>query len=181
MRPSGTAPIVTDPTPKPTIEELNAQHDRSAFDCGVDALNDFLRRFAGQNRKTRVDRTFVATQEDRPRIIGYYSIATGAVRFTTLPESAQRRLPKYPVPVAHLGRLAVDRSAQGRGLGEHLLIDAFARIASAADSIGIHAIEVIAIDESARNFYLRYGFTPLLDDPRHLYIPMRTIKSLNLQ
>ena len=82
------------------------------------------------------------------------------------------------MPVAHLGRLAVDAGAQGHGLGETLLMDALARVVGAADSIGIHAVEVVTIDEDAKRFYLKYGFTELLDDPHHLYISIKTLRDL---
>ena len=107
-------------------------------------------------------------------------MATGAVQFAEVPEELRKRLPKYPVPVAHLGRLAVDATAQGQRLGELLLMDALARIVGAADSIGIHAVEVVAIDENAIRFYLKYGFTALLDDPHHLYISIKTLRKLGL-
>jgi ribosomal protein S18 acetylase RimI-like enzyme len=111
---------------------------------------------------------------------GYYSISAGAVALENLPEGHRKRLPKYPVPVAHLGRLAVDNSAQGQRLGEFLLVDALRRIQTAADSIGIHAVEVVAIDDAAKGYYLKYGFIELLDDPHHLYISMKAVRKLGL-
>jgi ribosomal protein S18 acetylase RimI-like enzyme len=84
------------------------------------------------------------------------------------------------VPVAHLGRLAVDRSAQGQGLGEHLLLDALWRIGRVERELGIHAVEVVAIDERARRFYVKYGFTELRDDPHHLFMAMKTVRKLGL-
>ena len=162
------------------IEQLSADHDRSAFSCGQDSLDEFLRRFAGQNQKTGVSKTYVAIRADDKTVRGYYSIASGAVRFKDIPENLRKRLPQYPIPVAHIGRLAVDSSTQGQRLGELLLLDAFARIVGLADSIGIHAVEVVAIDESAKRFYLKYGFEPMLDDQHHLYISLKTLKKLDL-
>jgi len=162
------------------IEELRADHDRSAFSCGHESLDDFLKRFAGQNQKTGVGKTYVATRPGDPAVCGYYAISAGAVRFKDVPEDLRTRLPRYPVPVAHLGRLAVDSGAQGRRLGETLLMDALARIVIAADSIGIHAVEVVAIDDDARRFYLKYGFTELLDDPHHLYVSIKTLRKAGL-
>jgi len=163
-----------------TIEELGANHDRSAFACGHASLDDFLKRFAGQNQKTGVSKTYVAVRRPSTVVRGYYSIAAGAVRFAALPEALRKRLPQYPVPVAHLGRLAVDSSAKGQRLGESMLLDALARIMGAAESIGIHAVEVLAIDDAAKRFYLKYGFVELLDDPHHLYLSIKTVKKLNL-
>ena len=162
------------------IEELSADHDRSAFSCGHDSLDDFLKKFASQNHKTGVSKTYVAVRVGEPRVCGYYSISAGAVHFAEIPEELRKRLPKYPVPVAHLGRLAVDTAAQGQRLGELLLMDALAKIVGAADSIGIHAVEVVAIDQTAKRFYLKYDFTALPDDPHHLYIPIKTLRKLRL-
>lgn len=160
--------------------ELNADHDRSAFACGHASLDDFLKRFAGQNQTTGVGRTYVACRRGEVKVSGYYTISAGTVRFADLPGEQRKRLPRYPVPVAHLGRLAVDSTAQRQRLGELLLLDALARIVGAADSIGIHAVEVVAIDDGAKRFYLKYGFITLLDDPHHLYISLKTLKKLKL-
>lgn len=162
------------------IEELTSDHDRSDFSCGHPSLDEFISRYASQNQKSGVSRTFVALKPSEMIVRGYYSLAAGAVAFAELPETRRRRLPRYPVPVAHLGRLAVDQSAQGKGLGSFLLIDALRRIQVAADSIGIHAIEVVAIDDSAKRFYLKYGFVELKDDPHHLYISLKTVRKLGL-
>jgi GNAT superfamily N-acetyltransferase len=89
-------------------------------------------------------------------------------------------LPRTDVPVVLLGRLAVDRSTQGQGLGALLLIDALRRAQFLSDQIGIRAVEVEAIDDAARDFYQRFGFTPLADAPRHLYLSMQAIRGLNL-
>ncbi|MDP6480075.1 MAG: GNAT family N-acetyltransferase [Phycisphaerales bacterium] len=162
------------------IEELSADHDRSAFSCGHESLDEFLKKFAGQNQKSGISKTYVATRPDDPTVCGYYSASSGAVQFNDIPETLRKRLPKYPIPIAHLGRLAVDAAAQGHGLGELLLMDALARIMSAADAIGIHALEVVAIDENAKRFYLKYGFTELLDDPHHLYVSIKMLRKAGL-
>jgi GNAT superfamily N-acetyltransferase len=162
------------------IEQLTTDHDRSTFSCGQPTLDDFLQRYAGQNQKTGVSRTYVATMPGEHVVRGYYSLSSGAVSFADLPDDLRKRLPRYPVPVAHLGRLAVDQTAKGRGLGEFLLLDALSRIAHVAQSIGIHAVEVVAVDDNAKQFYLKYGFTQLLDDPHHLYISLKTVQRLNL-
>lgn len=158
------------------IEALTKQHDRKVFDCGEDSLNEFLKRFARQNSETGLGRTFVAVLPDSPRIYGYYTLVSGTVRCENIP----KKLPRYPVPVALLGRLAVDSAAKGEGLGEFLLLDALKRALSLADQIGIYAIEVYALNDQARAFYLKYGFLELLDDRLHLFLPLQTIKELRI-
>ena len=162
------------------IEKLSAQHDRSAFDCGKDPLNDFLKKYAGQNQKLGVSQTYVAVSPRSLTVEGYYTISSGSVQFLNVPDDVRKGLPRYPVPVAHVGRLAVGKTAQGKGLGRLLLLDSMERIIRAADSIGIHAIEVWAKDDEAQRFYTKYGFVPLLDDPLHLYISIKTVRKLGL-
>ncbi len=156
------------------IEALSPAHDRATFDCGEPSLDDFLKRFARQNDEKGLSRTYVAVLSNEPKIYGYYSLSSGAVRFDSIPD----KLPRYPVPVIHLGRLAVDRSARGAGLGKILLLDALKRAASISKQVGIYAVEVYALNDAARDFYLKYGFTALLDDERHLYLTMKTIRKL---
>ncbi|MGQ0629191.1 MAG: GNAT family N-acetyltransferase [Phycisphaerales bacterium] len=110
------------------IEELAPDHDRSAFSCGHESLDSFLKQYAGQNQKTGVSRTFIALHPGERVVRGYYSLAAGSVRLEDLTDEQRKRLPKYPVPVAHLGRLAVDKSAQGQRLGSYLLLDALCRV-----------------------------------------------------
>lgn len=163
------------------IEKLTKRHDRQSFYCGVPELNEYLQRFARQNETAGISQHFVALDAPGSRDIhGYYALSAGAVAFDNVPRDLRKRLPRYPVPVAHLGRLAVDRSAAGQGLGEHLLIDALARTLRAADEIGIHVVEVVAINDAASSFYLKYGFHALKDDRRHLYLPISTVKKLDL-
>ena len=162
------------------IEELAAGHDRSAFSCGHESLDHFLKHYAGQNQRTGVSRTFVAVKAGATVVHGYYSLAAGAVALEKLTDEQRKRLPRYPVPVAHLGRLAVCRTSQGQRLGEYLLMDALRRIEAASQTLGIHAVEVIAIDGAARRFYLKYGFAELRDDPHHLYISLAKVRALGL-
>jgi GNAT superfamily N-acetyltransferase len=160
------------------IQPLARGHDRDAFDCGEPALNEFLQRFARQHQERGLGRTWVAVPEDGVRVVGYYTLAAGAVEFDDVPDDLRRRLPRYPVPVAHPGRLAVCRSARGQGLGAALLLDALLRVLAAADRIGIAAVDVRAKTAAARDFYRRYGFQPLLDDAHHLFLPLDTVRRL---
>ena len=163
-----------------TIQRLTRQHECGDFDCGAGDLNVFLRKYARQNARKGISQTFVSVLPNDRRVLGYYSLSCGSVSFENLPKDAPGNLPAYPVPVAHLGRLAVDRQWQGRGLGEHLLLDALARSANVANEMGVHAVEVRALDEDARAFYLKYQFTSLVDDKLHLYLPMKLIRKLLL-
>jgi GNAT superfamily N-acetyltransferase len=166
--------------PGRVVERLEGRHDRSAFDCGQPALNDWLKTRAGQFDRKDLARTFVAVRPGEPCVLGYYALASHRVRFEALPEDQAKGLPKIDVPVVLLGRLAVDLSTQGQGLGSFLLIDALRRALDVSTVIGIRAVEVDAIDERSRSFYLKYGFVSLLDDPSHLFLPIRVIRKLAL-
>ncbi len=120
----------------------------------------------------------MAVRPGGSRVIGYYTLAAGAVSFERLPVEAARKLPRHPVPVVLLARLAVDVTARGEGLGEALLLDALDRALRLSASLGIHAVEVDALDDAAAGFYRKYGFISLADDPLHLYLPMATIEQI---
>ena len=115
---------------------------------------------------------------DSGRIDGYFSISMGCVLFAHLPQSLQRNVAKYPMPVCHLGCLAVASDRQGKHLGELLLMDACVKIVAAADIIGARAVEVKAIDDQAKRWYERYGFLPFADNPMHLYLPLVTVREM---
>ncbi len=161
------------------IDPLVKRHERKNFDCGAESLNVFLKTHARQNARKDISRTFVATPEGSDEVAGYYTLSTGSVAFENVPDDLAQRLPKYPVPTAHLGRLAVDERFQGQGLGGLLLVDALKRICGLADQIGIHAITVHALSERARSFYEAYGFHPFPDDRYHLFLPMATVRKLD--
>jgi GNAT superfamily N-acetyltransferase len=162
------------------IERLSKQHDRAGFSCGVPILDEWLKLRASQYEKKDLARTYVAVQPAESVVQGYYDISSHRVSFDALPEDQAKGLPRIDVPVILLGRLAVDGSVQGQGLGAHLLIDALRRAQHVANLVGIRAVEVDAIDDSVRRFYLKYGFTPLLDDSKHLFLPMQAIRKLGL-
>lgn len=160
------------------IERLDRSHERADFDCGVPSLDDFIRLLANQYEKRRLGRTYVAIGSGDRRVVGYYTLASSCVGFDDLPGDFARKLPRHPIPTVLLARLAVDRSAQGQGLGADLLIDALARCLGLADPVGVHAVEVDAIDSRAAGFYSKHGFIPLLDDELHLFLPIATIQGL---
>jgi GNAT superfamily N-acetyltransferase len=162
------------------IQRLSRAHDRASFDCGNDLLNEWLKQRAGQWERKELARCYVVVRKDESHVLGYYAIASHHVSYTVLPADQARGMPQIDVPVVLLGRLAVDRDAQGQGLGQLLLVDALRRAEHLAQQLGIRAIEVDAIDDGARRFYLRFGFIPLLDDQNHLFLPMHVIRKLNL-
>lgn len=158
------------------IEPLRASHERGEFSCGHASLDDFLRLRASQYEKRRLGRTYVALFSGGASVAGYYTLAASAIAVASLPPDAAKRLPKHPVPVILLGRLAVDQKAKGQGLGKALLQDALRRSLSLSEQLGLLAVEVLAIDNDARVFYIKYGFIPLADNALHLFLPMRTIE-----
>jgi GNAT superfamily N-acetyltransferase len=160
------------------IERLARSHERGEFACGKEPLDKFLRQLVSQYEKRDLGRTYVAVRPGESTVRGYYTLSSGSISFQHVPAKIARKLPKHPVPVALLGRLAIDRSAQGQGLGGILLADALRRCAGFADNLGIHAVEVHALDDEAKGFYEHYGFLPLLDDALHLYLPVATIRGL---
>lgn len=163
-----------------TIGRLAATHDRASFECGVPMLDDWLKSRAGQFDRRDLSRTFVATHTGELRVLGYYAISSHRVLHEALTPEQSRGLPRLDVPVVLLGRLAVDRSVQRQGLGSLLLIDALRRALAVSEQLGIRAVEVEAIDATAKQFYVRFGFRPLTDDSRHLLMPMHEIRKLKL-
>lgn len=161
-----------------TIEPLGRSRELAGFACGTPPLDEFIRRFVGQYEKRDLGRTYVAVRPGDHRVVGYYILASSGIRFQALPQEAARKLPRHPVPTILIARLAVDENAQGRGLGADLLIDALARCLSLADPLGVHAVEVDAIDARAAGFYAKHGFVALFDDEQHLYLPIATIRGL---
>lgn len=151
---------------------LSAAHDLTAFDCGEPALDDWLRQRALAN-ESRFSRTYVVCEGHR--VAAYYCLSAGAVARAAAPGKVRRNAPDA-IPVSVIGRLAIDRAWQGKGLGADLLADALSRIAAASRSIGIGAVLVQAKDEAARAFYLRCAeFIEYPGDSRTLFLPIETV------
>ena len=162
-----------------SIESLTAKHQRESFDCGEDSLNRYLRQYASQHQKKDIGRVYVAVEPGKQKVLGYYTLANGAVEFQSVPKA--KGLPReYPVPVILLARLAIDRSRQGQGLGAVLLFDALKRSVEVAQVSAAHAVIVDALGESAKKFYLHYQFEESLDNPLRLFLPMHDIRVLVL-
>lgn len=157
-------------------EPIRRRHDRKAFDCGDAVLNEYLSRYARQNHESGGAKTFVVAASSEPtRILGYYAISPGAVEFSRVPVALTRGLGRYEVPVFRLGRLAVDRSAQGRGLGSDLFLAAGERALAVAAEVGGVAIAIDAKNDDAARWYGRFGAQPLLDDPLKLVLPLAVV------
>jgi GNAT superfamily N-acetyltransferase len=167
------------PGPLMTIEPLNRRrHDRSAFSCGVPALDSYLQRQAAQDMDKHAAVVYVAVVEP-PAIAGYYTLSQFSIDFVSLPDSLARRLPRYPVvPATLLGRLAVASALQGQRLGEALLFDALRRSLDQSAHIASAGVMVDAKDAKAAAFYARYGFSPILDADHQLFLHMKTIERM---
>lgn len=156
----------------PSIQPLTGRYDRNAFESGSAQLDTWLRQTAQQHQRRGISKTFVAVSDEEPtRILGYYALTVCEIFTEELPEDLARKLPRK-TPGVRLGRLAVDRSMQGQGLGEHLLMDAIERSRRVLEHVGVHALFVDAKDERAAAFYRKYGFRPLPDDPLRLVLPI---------
>lgn len=158
------------------IEKLRADHVIDGFDCGREALNRYLARFALANQKSGAAQTYVAVASEV--VVGYHSLAVGEVARDEAPERLGKGLAHHPIPIMLLARLAVSVEWQGRGLGSGLLKDAMRRTIQAADIAGIRAFAVHAKDEAARGFYEHYGFQPSPTDPLHLFLLIKDIRAL---
>ena len=161
-------------------EQLNTTlHDRDSFDCGVNELNTFLKQQANQNQSRNISKTYVAvvavSSDDLKKIYGYYTLSAGHISFDDLPER-EKKVPKYPLPIARIGRLAVNIGHQGEGIGGFLLHDAFTKILGIAEKIGVFAIVVDAKNDKAKEFYKNYGFNELQNSGLTLFLPIKTIK-----
>ena len=159
-----------------TIEKLSVRHDLANFDCGSSALNRFLQRHALQSQQANSAQSYVACRNDS--VVGYYSLTVGSVGHAEAAERVKKAMPRYPIPVLILARLAVHKAFQGQGLGKGLLKDALVRAARAADIAGVRALLVHAKDEQARAFYERYNFAPSPTDAYHLFLLMKDIQRL---
>jgi GNAT superfamily N-acetyltransferase len=163
-----------------TVELLASHHDRKGFDCGKASLNEYLKTRSRQNADRNVGVTHVVVPEPgASRIMGYYTLLTRTVEREIIPAKA---LPSGPVGVVLLGRLAVDKGSQRQGIGQLMLLRAMRQTEEASRTIGIYALVLDALDEDACKWYLGlgWGFEALTDSANHLYLPVDTIRSLNL-
>lgn len=159
------------------IESLAKSHNREGFDCGEIRLNEYIRKQASQDVKKNMSAVYVAAVDENPlEVIGFYTLSATHIIFSHLPNEIAKSLPRYPeVPAYRIGRLAMDKSQQGRGIGKTLLMDALYKCSS--QEVPAVGVIVDAKNEQASSFYLKFGFIQLPEQPLKLFMPMRVIKN----
>ncbi len=163
-------------TEPPRIEKLRREHHVDPFDCGREALNRFLVRYAFHNQQAGASQTYVALAGDD--VVGFYTLVVSQVEYDDAPERLGKGLAHHPIPLMLFARLAVATAWHGQGLGAGLLKDAMLRTLHAADIAGIRALAVHAKDDAARGFYERFDFRPSPTDPDHLFILLKDIRAI---
>jgi GNAT superfamily N-acetyltransferase len=159
-------------------EPIRKTHDRQALDCGEPALNEFLQRYARRSHELGGAKTFMAIDDtDGKSILGFYSLSPGAVQYARTPEIVRRGLARHDVPCFRLARLAVDRRAQGQGLGGQLLLAAGRRCLRASEEVGGVALLIDAKNDAVAGWYASYGAVPLADAPLTLLLPLATVEA----
>jgi GNAT superfamily N-acetyltransferase len=157
------------------IEKLERGHNFDLFDCGREALNRFLVRYALQNQQAGASQTYVAMADEQ--VVGYYTLVVGQIEYGDAPERLTKGLARHAVPIMLLARLAVATCWQGKSLGSGLLKDAMLRTLQAADIAGIRAFAVHAKDDAAKSFYEHFDFVASPSDPYHLFRLMKDIRA----
>jgi len=159
-------------------EPIHKKHDREAFDCGDEALNQFVKQYARKSHELGGAKTFLAIGDsDNKTIFGFYSLCPASVEYARTPEIVRRGLARHDVPGFRLARLAVDRKLQGQGIGGQLLLAAGRRCLLASAEVGGVALVIDAKNERAAAWYAGYGALPLLDTTRTLLLPLATMES----
>ena len=158
------------------IEPLGTHHHRASFSCGVPALDTYLQQQAAQDLKRKLSAVFVLTADSRT-VAGFYTLSAHSIQAEQLPPDLARKLPRFPLPVTLIGRMAVDQSLQGTGLGEFLLLHALERSWLGSLQVASWAV-VVDAKMGARDFYLKHDFIPLSTQPARLFLPMSTIEKL---
>jgi GNAT superfamily N-acetyltransferase len=159
------------------IETLGRDHDRSGFDCGNDALNQYLGKNARQHLNKGISRTFVLVDEKMPtEILGFFTLASCEIYVEKLPRKYAKKYPSK-APAAKLARLAVAKDRQRQGLGTHMMINAIERVIRVSQNLGIIGFFVDAKDNEAKAYYKQFGFIPLPDNPLELFLPLTTLQN----
>ncbi len=161
------------------IELLDARHRRDGFDCGNDVLNDFLCHRAGQQQRRGFGKTYVAVEGEGADVIGFVTVSVGQVEVEALP--TRLKLPRHPAPMLRIGRLAVDKREQGKGIGQDLLVFALQLALEFSERIGLYAVVVDTKDARAAEFYRRLHFEPTLDDPLCLFLPLARLAKTRIE
>ncbi len=161
------------------ISPLDKTHDRKSFSCGIDSLDSYFHKQAGQDSRKRVAVTYVLYDQNKDKVAGYYTLSATAIELMALPETVRKKLPSYPcLPATLIGRLAVDETYKKRGLGELVLIDAMKRAYRISAEVASFAVVVDAINSNAEKFYKKYGFLDLSISSHRLFLPMNIIAEL---
>ncbi len=158
-------------------EPISKKHDREAFDCGDEALNEFLQRYARKSHERGGAKTFLAIDDADKTILGFYSLSPASVDYARTPEIVRRGLARHDVPGFRLARLAVDRRFQGQGIGGQLLLAAGRRSLLASAEVGGVVLVIDATNERVAAWYANYGAVPLVDAPLTLLLPLATIET----
>lgn len=153
---------------------LQEGHDINSFDCGVEALNTYLKHYARQTQKRQGARTYVVAEDNR--VIAYYTIVFGGIDWKDAPDHVRKGLGKYPIPVMIVARLAVDKGWAHKGLGNSLLLDAVDRAIAASEIAGLRAVVVDAKDDTAKSFYEKRGFRPWPIGSNRLFVTLLELK-----
>jgi predicted N-acetyltransferase YhbS len=158
-----------------------ARHDVTGFSCGNELLDRWLVHYAGQNQRRDAARTFIVATDDQ-KVYGYYTLLAAQLAHHEATADTSRGLSQhFPIPVAILARLAVDKGRQDQGVGAALLNDALVRVMHASEQVAVRAVVVHAINESASSFYSRYGFQALTNAPSTLMVTLANLRAADLE
>ncbi|KTC91775.1 GNAT family N-acetyltransferase [Legionella cincinnatiensis] len=164
---------------KYSISRLDKIHQKEKFSCGIDLLDNYLHKQATQDYHRHISVTYILNDKESNQVAGYYTLSSTSIELADLPDKLKSKLPQYPLlPATLIGRLAVDLNYQKQTLGEVLLIDALKKAYQNTNEVASIAVAVDAINDSAINFYKKYGFLPMLSNGSKLYLPMKTIEKL---
>lgn len=148
-------------------------HNCAGFDCGIPELNNYLARYATQDRRRNLSQVYILVDTNEPaKVLGYYTLSAAHIEADQISEQERRRLPHYPIPCFRMGRFAIRQGVQGRGLGKCLIGCAVDRCLRARQEVAAYALIVDAKDEKAKSFYEHFGFIALADNPFSLYLPI---------
>ena len=156
------------------IEKLQRGHAVDSFTCGQPELDRFLIRHALQAQQSNSSNTYVALSDSE--VVGYYTLVAANMQHKDAPPRVIKGMPRHPIPLLVLARLAVHTKMQGKGLGAGLLLDAMGRTLQVAGIVGVRALAVHAKDDAAASFYRHFGFAPSPTDPHHLFMIIKEIR-----
>lgn len=157
-----------------SVKEISPKSVLKKFDCEVEALNEFLSRYALKNDELGIGKTFVALNENN-QIAGYFTLATAQVAYQEIPDDFKEKLPKYPIPALRIARLSVNKDLKGKGIGKWLLAQAFIKAIHVADVTGLYFI-IVDAKETSKSFYEHYGFHKFFDEDLSYFILVDTVR-----